>query len=399
MQLKTASENKQSLFLVFTLFALGWATIKISLPVLPQLTTIFHTSESTIKLTISLFLFGYAFSQLIWATLAEMIGRRIVILIALSFAIVGGIIITFSTNMPNYILGRILEGIGMGVASPLGRAILADTHDRQQIARALAAVSSVNCLMPALIPIICGFILFIFGWRYIFISFTVILAMYTFWFYKSFPETKRIASDRMSFLKTFQGYFWLLKQSKYWGFILPYVLLQSTLVGYYAAMPFWYVSTYHIPEHHYAFLAIFSVAAYLFGLMLTRYLVRFTSTTSLLKMTLWVSLGISLITLLFALTHQCSLILLVLLMSLFAFCPAVAFPCANANVMNIFKERAAMAAALSSTLMFFTAGIMTWVESHLNVTTLWQLSLLLMIIALVSLFTFYRWALDGKKSP
>lgn len=344
-----------------------------------------------IKLSVSLFFACYALSQLFWGAISEKYGRRPAILSGFMLSIVGTITVIASQGIFSYIIGRCLEGVGIGVVSPVGRAILADVFDRMDMARILATLSSITGLMPALAPIVGGFILAGLGWRFIFVFFLILLSGYIIWSYYYLPETHRHSCSNLTLFSRFKGYGTILKQSAFWGYIACYAITQGTLLGYYGAMPFWYVKQWNVPEQYYAFLALFSVGGYLFALMLTRHFVKRFSLEKILRIGLWSGFCVAIISFSFALFQMTGILPLVITMSLFAITPGIAFPAANASVMAIFKSQAAMASALSTTLVFLMAAIFSYIESHLNVHSMWELAALLIVVNVVSLLSNYLW--------
>lgn len=363
--------------------------MKISLPALPTLIHYFHTTPSIMKLAVSLYFACYASSQLFWGALSEKYGRRPSILSGLLIAVMGTLITMFAQNSTIYILGRCIEGIGIGVASPVGRAVITDLFDIKEISKILAIVGCINGLMPALAPIAGGFIIAEFGWRYIFLFFLVLSTGYLIWAFYKLPETHDDRNTHKLSMQ-FKGYLSILRESTFWKYLIGYALTQGALLGYYGAMPFWYVDQWKLSEDTYAFLALFTVGAYLFALLLTRKLVNRIQLETLLKFALWSSLGSAFLGVVFSAFNFFGITALVIVMTLFALTPGIAFPVANARLMHHFRNQAAMLSALSATMMFLTASIFSWIESHLLVHNLWQLSSVLIVVAIIALASYYR---------
>lgn len=82
-------------------------------------------------------------------------------------------------------------------------------------------------------------------------------------------------------------------------------------------------------------------------------------------------------------------------MMLFALVPGIIFPTANASLMNHFRGQAAVISALTATLMFLSSAIFSWIESHMEVSNLWELSWLILTITLLSIVIYY---LNGSRN-
>ena len=122
------------------------------------------------------------------------------------------------------------------------------------IVRVIGLAAFICGLVPAIIPIIAGYILVWWGWRFIFIVFLLISVFYFLAYLKIFP----IAAPKSRFVSlrhVVLDYAKVLANKRLYAYLMPYVLT-GLMLGYYAAMPYWYVQQWHIATDHYAFLAI-----------------------------------------------------------------------------------------------------------------------------------------------
>ena len=68
-----SDQTPRQVFYAFAiaLFVYGWLSVNIYLPVLPKLESVFDTSTASARLTVTIFLFGFSFAQLIWGPLCS----------------------------------------------------------------------------------------------------------------------------------------------------------------------------------------------------------------------------------------------------------------------------------------------------------------------------------------
>ena len=118
----TASERRRVFWLVLVLIPLSWTSIKIVLPALPELGNVFH-STAGVKLSVSLYLIFFACSQPVWGGIIQKTSCRQTLFYSLVVTMTGSLIAMSSFNLPLYLIGRTLEGVGMGAASPIGRTL------------------------------------------------------------------------------------------------------------------------------------------------------------------------------------------------------------------------------------------------------------------------------------
>jgi MFS transporter, DHA1 family, multidrug resistance protein len=66
--------------LTIALFVYGWLSVNIYLPILPELEVRLHTTRPLASLTVTVFLIGFSFTQLVWGPASDRYGRRPVLL-------------------------------------------------------------------------------------------------------------------------------------------------------------------------------------------------------------------------------------------------------------------------------------------------------------------------------
>lgn len=155
------------LFFTFLLLlsCMGQLASDIYLPAMPAIKMSFNTSAHFVQLSLSLFMFGYAFSHLIYGPISDGVGRKNPLLVGTFICIIGTVICQFAHNINLFILGRFLQGAGAGASATLFRSILRDIYSGDKLAKigSILAISRVIILASA--PLMGGYILHFFGWR------------------------------------------------------------------------------------------------------------------------------------------------------------------------------------------------------------------------------------------
>ncbi|MCC8466702.1 MFS transporter [Photorhabdus bodei] len=107
-------KNKSLLFIVLMAFLSmgGLVSSDIFLPALSKMGNYYHVSESSIQSTITIFLFGIAFSQLIYGPLSDCLGRKTVLISGMIIWLISTIGIFYSTHISELLLLRLFQGIG-----------------------------------------------------------------------------------------------------------------------------------------------------------------------------------------------------------------------------------------------------------------------------------------------
>lgn len=145
--------------------ALGPLSTDMYLPSLPAMTGIFDTDAAGVQLTLSVFLAGFAVTQLIYGPLSDRYGRRPVMLGGLVVFTGASIGCAFATSIETLILWRFLQALGACAGVVLGRAVARDLFEGARAARALSIMAMTLGLTPAVAPILGGYLHAGFGWQ------------------------------------------------------------------------------------------------------------------------------------------------------------------------------------------------------------------------------------------
>ena len=163
-------ESRAALGMLIALTAIAPISIDMFLPSMPQMADELNTSEGAVSLAVTLFLFAFAGSQLVYGPASDRWGRRPVLFAGLALYITGGFVALFSVSVETLVAGRILQGLGGGAGPSIASAIIIDVYKRDRALKAMAAMTSVTALAPMLAPILGGFLHDVAGWRSVFVT-------------------------------------------------------------------------------------------------------------------------------------------------------------------------------------------------------------------------------------
>lgn len=161
------SERRTSIISAF-LVALGPVSMALYTPAMPELVHAFSSTESAIKLTLSLYFAGFALAQLVSGTMSDVLGRRKTTLIFMTVYLAGSLMAAFAPNIDVLLAGRLVQGIGASVGMTVSRAIVRDQFTGTEAARIMNMVGMMLAIGPAVSPTLGGFALGLFGWQSIF---------------------------------------------------------------------------------------------------------------------------------------------------------------------------------------------------------------------------------------
>ena len=144
--------------------------IDMYLPAYSSIANTFHTTQGTINLSMSLYLFGLAVGQVFYGAISDKYGRKRVLICGMLLFIFSSIFIITTKTLFIFLVARFFQAIGACSSIVLTRAIVADSFHPEKRTSMLALISAANIFSPALAPLFGGIILTWFNWRYIFLS-------------------------------------------------------------------------------------------------------------------------------------------------------------------------------------------------------------------------------------
>jgi DHA1 family bicyclomycin/chloramphenicol resistance-like MFS transporter len=153
--------------------ALGSVSMALYTPAMPTLVEVLQTTPAAIKMSLSVYLFGFAFAQLVCGPLSDAFGRRPIALGFFSIYVLGSVIAVFSPSITWLLVGRALQGIGVAAGVAISRAIVRDQFTGQSSARIMNLIGLMLAVGPAVSPTIGGVLLSTLGWHSIFLVMVV----------------------------------------------------------------------------------------------------------------------------------------------------------------------------------------------------------------------------------
>jgi DHA1 family bicyclomycin/chloramphenicol resistance-like MFS transporter len=178
------------LALLMAMTALGPLTLNILVPAVPNLVVTMNTDAATVQLTISLYLFGIAVSQLALGPLSDRFGRRPVVIAGLTITAIASVLAIAASSIGALIAARTLQAFGASSGLVIGRAIIRDLYDRERAASMIGWVTTVMVVAPMLAPLIGGLLDTTLGWKAIFVFVAVASCAVLAWAVLALPETR-----------------------------------------------------------------------------------------------------------------------------------------------------------------------------------------------------------------
>jgi EmrB/QacA subfamily drug resistance transporter len=136
---------------------------------LPAMGRYFHLPPAELNLALTAYVLALALFIPASGWLGDRFGARRVYLIAISIFAFGSILCAVSTSVPFLVVGRVVQGLGGSMMTPVARTIIVTSTPRSELVEAMSWFTTPATLGPLLGPPLAGFLLVWGDWRWIFL--------------------------------------------------------------------------------------------------------------------------------------------------------------------------------------------------------------------------------------
>ena len=220
--------------LIFS-FALA---LDVYMPVLPEMRRMFHTSQSAIQLTISVFFFICGLGQLILGPLSDQYGRLKVVWASAFLFIIGSALCSMSKTIDIFLIFRALEALGAAGLSVSAFAIVRDTYDGKDSALIYSYLNGMLAFSPILGPLIGVALITHYPWYSAFYFLTVLAISTALIILVWGKESLNIANRKAFNWSVFYRYFLIGKSLTFWSFTLPAIAGISSFFALFSMTPY-----------------------------------------------------------------------------------------------------------------------------------------------------------------
>ncbi|MFA0442007.1 multidrug effflux MFS transporter [Vibrio sp. 10N.222.51.C12] len=383
---QSKSFNKTPMLLAMMIIATGQVGVSIYLPSLPLISESLSLTHADAQMLVTLFLVGFGLSQLFYGPLSDSIGRRPVFLLGQGIYLLGTVLcIALSEHLFALEFGRLLQGLGAGSASVLGRSVLRDSYDGKQLTKALSYISMTASIMPIIAPVFGGWIAFQLGWEAVFVFVLVyLIAIYVLgWFI--LPETLPYAPRRFEIKGVLQTYSKLIVNPQVIGSASYNWISYLGAVVSLSLFPFLMQHELGLTVAEYGSIMIIPSAGLLLGSVSLNILNRYFSTAWLLLL----AISIMATSGLWLLMTSISVFNLIFSFTLLTIAQGMSFPISISLLLGPHKQQAGSVSALSGSIQMVIAGVLGahlvehWIDGQKSLGAFYMLSAVMMAVVLL----------------
>lgn len=226
--------NKGFLVWLGGLSVLGFLATDMYLPAFAAMQEDLQTPAAAISASLSLFLAGFAFAQLLWGPLSDRYGRKPILLTGLAIFAVACLGMLWVRDATWLLVLRFIQAFGVCAAAVTWQALVTDYYPASRVNRIFATIMPLVGLSPALAPLLGSWILVHFDWQAIFATLfiiTLVLMLPAFTLKPAQVKPAENNASRVTFLS-------LLRSRAYRGNVLVYAACSASFFAWLTGSPF-----------------------------------------------------------------------------------------------------------------------------------------------------------------
>lgn len=257
--------GKPLIFFLTLLAALGMLATNMYLASFPSIGRDLAASPAQVKLTLTVFLLGFAFGQLVIGPLSDMLGRRPLLLAGLIVYAITSVLCAIATHIDWMIGIRIVQAVGACTGSVIARAVARDLFQGDALTRSLAMITTLVAVAPGFSPLLGGIIETLVGWRGTFAFLALVGAFAAAVVWLRIPETHDARDSAPKLGEAFASYFELLGTR---AFLVPGLSIACAMAGlfaFFASAPIIFIEHFGVVPIVFGMIPCFTVFAVFAG--------------------------------------------------------------------------------------------------------------------------------------
>lgn len=341
--------------------ALAPFAIDAYLPAMSALATSVDASIHHTELSISVFLFGFAFGQLCFGPLSDRLGRKPVLMGGLTVFALASLAITQVDSLTFLLIWRFVQALGGGACVVNSAAIVRDCFQGREAAKVMSTMAMIMMLAPLVAPAIGSILLMVAGWWLIFVFLAVYAGFLAWLLGTRLPETRDMSQPVASPRQVIRNYASVLKHREGMGYICAVAASFAGLFAFVTASPFLYLDHFSLSPTIYPFVFGVNVLVIASSNRVNIYLLKKRTPQQNLRLGLTVQLLAASALVLAMLLNLATLPVVVALVMLFTGMIGLITPNAISSLLDHFGHISATATALLGGIQFgcgALAGIM-----------------------------------------
>src|SRR5579885_1688703 len=362
------------------------------LPSLPGISQDFGIADASTQLTLTLYLLGFSFSQLVYGPLSDHYGRKVIILIGLSIFFVGNLACALATSPDLLLIARFVAGIGAGSCGVLNRAIASDCFKGAEFSKVWSYTTTSLVITLCIAPVLGGYVQEFWGWRANFMLSTLLVGCVLGMIVKFLPETSpkkihaHVDKTTLSINEILKNYKIIFTTPSFLTSALCYTLAFSGLIAYFQVSPLLFINGLGLSPSQYGWCSLVIAGNYFIGgLIVNKFACRFGTQWLLVLGALLLIIGGSLMWFIYTLNDK-SISTILLPAAIYVIGARIVIPNAIAGSMEKLRHLNGSSSALIGFIQMLGSSLISLAISSFDNTSTLPLAIFLTSIGCVTLY-------------
>lgn len=339
------------------LTAFGPLSIDMYLPAFGDIAASFSTESNRVELSLTSFFLGLFIGQLLYGTASDRFGRKPPLYFGLVLYVATSIACAYAPNLESLIVLRFLQAIGSCAGLVIARAMVRDLYTPQASAQVFSFLILVMGIAPILAPLAGAYVTAAWGWQSIFIIVASLAVACLAVVHVRLPET-RAPNTAVRIRSSLPIYWSVLRDPSFLRYSLSGGIAQSGLFAYITASPLVFIDHFGLSPTHYSWLFGANAVGIIGMAQLNAWILRRRDSRKILNKSLPI-LGVVSVLLIVAGWNNFGLVGVLVPLFLYISTLGMVFPNAMAGALAEQQERAGSASAVTGSLQFLIAGIIS----------------------------------------
>lgn len=226
------------LFLVGLLTGFPQISETIYSPALPTIAHWYGVSAGLIEMSLMTYFVGFAIGVGLWGWLADIYGRRPVMLAGLILCGLTCIFLAHAQTAHALLVLRVIQALGASVGSVITMTMLRDTLSGSERGRAFSFISATLVFVPAIGPWLGGYLTVYLGWQSNFMALALMGFILFLCCLYALPETQPETAPGERSRPITSVFMRMLTDTRLWGHVLLIGAAKGLVFGFYAEGPF-----------------------------------------------------------------------------------------------------------------------------------------------------------------
>ena len=346
------------------LTAFGPLSIDMYLPAFGDIAADFGTPSNRVELSLTSFFLGLFIGQLLYGTASDRFGRKPPLYFGVTLFIVASFACAFAPNLETLIVLRFLQAVGSCAGLVIARAMVRDLYTPQASAQVFSFLILVMGVAPILAPLAGAYVTVAWGWPAIFLIIGAVGIACMAAVHIRLPET-HAPNPNIRIRDSLPIYWAVLRDPSFLRYSLSGGIAQAGMFAYITASPLVFIEHFGMSPTSYSWLFGLNAVGIIGLSQFNAWLLTRRESRKILNLSLPL-LGVIAIVLIIAGWQGFGMIGVIIPLFLYVSTLGLVFPNAMAGALAEQQQRAGSASAVTGSLQFLIAGVMSAVVNVLG---------------------------------